>query len=463
MSGLLCGAAKACITPPAEMIPGLYGLMNKRFASVHDDLYLRVIAFGNGEEKALVVGFDLDKAPRPEENLKALTEVTGIPEERILYFGIHTHTAPLTGPRPPFEQPKDEFTAATTARYEAMIAGKLLGAAKEAIASMREVRLGVAEGMSYINVNRNQVFEYEEPETGKIYRYLGLGANFEGPVDHFVRTLKAEDPDGKTVALLVNYACHNVVMIGNDADGQGNVAIGGDVGGNVSRMLEEKYGGDAVWSSGPAGDVNPIMMNQYYSPNPMTGASEEYFVKGDEAAKAQLEVLKNRHMNDIVRSLRTVKCKAPSGDETVPIRGIVEWIEVPSKPLPAVSEEEKRRMAAHGMASGPYRIRMQALRIGELVLIGAGGELFTRLGWAIRDTALEAEGIKQVMVLNHNVSLLKDAGYIADDETSEVVSPDCPVRAHVPGGNPRSQKGTIKPALISCTAKMMHELKERAK
>ena len=242
MSGLLCGAAKACITPPAEMIPGLYGLMNKRFASVHDDLYLRVIAFGNGEEKALVVGFDLDKAPRPEENLKALTEVTGIPEERILYFGIHTHTAPLTGPRPPFEQPKDEFTAATTARYEAMIAGKLLGAAKEAIASMREVRLGVAEGMSYINVNRNQVFEYEEPETGKIYRYLGLGANFEGPVDHFVRTLKAEDPDGKTVALLVNYACHNVVMIGNDADGQGNVAIGGDVGGNVSRMLEEKYG-----------------------------------------------------------------------------------------------------------------------------------------------------------------------------------------------------------------------------
>ena len=69
---LLCGAAKRCITPPETLLPRLYGLMGRKFCTVLDDIYLRVIAFSDGENKALIVGFDLDKAPRPEENLRAL-------------------------------------------------------------------------------------------------------------------------------------------------------------------------------------------------------------------------------------------------------------------------------------------------------------------------------------------------------------------------------------------------------
>ena len=36
---LLCGAAREVITPPAEMIDHLSGLMNSSFGGVVDDLY----------------------------------------------------------------------------------------------------------------------------------------------------------------------------------------------------------------------------------------------------------------------------------------------------------------------------------------------------------------------------------------------------------------------------------------
>ena len=235
---LLCGAAKRCITPPETLLPRLYGLMGRKFCTVLDDIYLRVIAFSDGENRALIVGFDLDKAPRPEENLRALAEATGVGKENILYFGIHTHTAPLCGPRPPFEQPKDDDTAAATAEYEAFVQERLLDAAKEAVSSLQPARIGTGRGESYLNVNRNQHYIVKAAD-GKEYDLMGLGADPLGEVDHSVFVLKIKSLAGEPIALFVNYAMHNVVMICTEPNGDGLVGISADVGGNVSRCLEE--------------------------------------------------------------------------------------------------------------------------------------------------------------------------------------------------------------------------------
>lgn len=48
---LLCGAAREVITPPAEMIDHLSGLMNSSFGGVVDDLYVRVIGLGIRRQK----------------------------------------------------------------------------------------------------------------------------------------------------------------------------------------------------------------------------------------------------------------------------------------------------------------------------------------------------------------------------------------------------------------------------
>ncbi len=434
---LYCGAAKACITPDDGLLTKLYGLMKRRFCKVHDDLYLRVIAFGDGENKALIISYDLDKATQPDIFLPRLSEETGIPVENMLYFGIHTHTAPITGPRPPFEQPPDAETAQATAQYEAFLLDTLLDTAKKAIADMVPAKIGVGYGDSYININRNQTFHHEA-EDGSVYDIMGLGVNPTGPVDHTVFVLKAENMDGESIAFFVNYAVHNVVMITNNADGKGNVALGGDIGGNVSQLLEKRFGGVAVWSSGAAGDINPVMMNQYYYSDPADGSRKSYEVDSDEPAKAALQLMVSRHLDDVVQTIRGIDCCQTAGA----IGGIIDWTETPST-LPDV----------------PYRIRLQALRIGSTAFMGIGGELYTTLGWAIQD----ASPFSDTVVINHNCSLICECGYILDDDAIERGNVKLPgsasPRSSIPGGmRPRNLPGTVKPELEKFSRRMFTKL-----
>ena len=83
---LYCGAASGDITPKAEEVSGLFALMGISYAGIIDSLALRVIALKSDGEMSLIVAFDLDKAPQPKLWLPKLSERTGIPEDRILYF-----------------------------------------------------------------------------------------------------------------------------------------------------------------------------------------------------------------------------------------------------------------------------------------------------------------------------------------------------------------------------------------
>ena len=88
---LHCGAGKANITPPAELIPLLPGLMNTRFSGIiYDELFVRAIAFRNEENTILFVSFDLDKAPNPAENRAAISEKYSIPAPRLSQASVPT-------------------------------------------------------------------------------------------------------------------------------------------------------------------------------------------------------------------------------------------------------------------------------------------------------------------------------------------------------------------------------------
>ena len=136
MAQYYCGTAIADITPEESYLEKLYALMDGSFAGIIDRLQLRVIALSSGEDKALLISFDLDKAPNPKTWLPELSQHTGIPEENILYIGTHTHSAPLTTERD-FEHNRasDEQKAAMR-EYEAMVHEKLLAAVDSALVEM---------------------------------------------------------------------------------------------------------------------------------------------------------------------------------------------------------------------------------------------------------------------------------------------------------------------------------------
>lgn len=94
MERLICGAARRCITPPAELLPHLIGLKQRRFAGVIDDLYVRVMALGSERRRVLLVSFDMTTAPCTKDYLRELAAKTG-EEDCILFFSIHTHAVPF--------------------------------------------------------------------------------------------------------------------------------------------------------------------------------------------------------------------------------------------------------------------------------------------------------------------------------------------------------------------------------
>lgn len=411
---IYCGAGKENITPPIELLRRLPGLMRGHFSGkVFDELFVRAVAFRNEENTVLFVEFDLDKAPNPVGSLAAIKERFGLAQDNVLLFGVHTHTAPVSSVRPYEKMSSREYKSPDEQKamleYEKLLLEKLLLAAETALNGLREAKIGWAVGKSYININRCQSFEVEA-EDGTVHTCCALGVNPEGPVDHRLFVMKAETVQGEPIAFLVNYPVHCCVMISNDSDGKGNIGISGDIAGVTSQLVEEKYGGVCVWSSGAAGDVNPVFMNQYYYPDPKNGAFTEYHIQGAEAAVATLKVLTGRHFADIVATLRKVKCETTEGE----IKAASGWSKTPGRRVVKKGEGWNAPVEIQtGEGVEPYSIRLHPVIIGDVAFCGISGELYTTLGWKLQ----EASPAGYTCIINHDACLMTNSGYILDDET----------------------------------------------
>lgn len=401
---LYCGAAKRNITPAPELLPDLRGLQDRHFGGVMDDLYLRVIALKNGEEQALLICFELDKVPHPQRLLEMLEAETGVKQENILLTAVHTHSAPITGDRP-FEGPNNIATKPAqvqeaTHAYEAFLEESLRSAAREAVEHMVPARMGIGTGESYINVSRNQWYEYRDGQ-GKVHRKCALGANRATTVDRTVYVVKFEDLEGRSIAFFINYPVHCCVLHTNQCC-NGLLAVSGDIAGRVSKYMEQDWeGAVALWCSGAAGDINPIMQNEIYYPDPVTGDMVTEIMPGDN--RSLLTMMANNHFDDVKRTAAGIVC----GVTDVSLSGCVEWSRTP------------------GM-EGDYEVRLHMMRIGKSILFGASGELYSVYARQLKKL-IPAEN---VIVINHDASLFANSGYILEDEALLMPEVDLPGVAH---------------------------------
>lgn len=416
---LYCGASRKVITPSKDLIPNLRGLRDDTFGEVLDDLFVRVIAVGDGEHNALMIAFDLDKAPYPAENLVRISKRTGIPEENIFFFSTHTHTAPITGYRPE-ERINDVRLKApevqeATAKYEQQVTDTMLKVIDEALGGMRPAKMGYAYEKSYINVNRNQNYEYTN-ENGELRMECGIGVNPEAPIDRTLFVMKFEDMNSQPIAFFMNYPVHNCVMIGNRCCG-GKLGISGDISGSVCRFLEEKFSGStAIWSSGAAGDVNPLMLNETFYPDPKTGRAAE--CRLSDSITFVLTMLATRHFADVMKAVRNIVCTV----ESAPIAGMVDWSFTPGRNVVTRDDGTTEIIVGEGVDS--YDIRLHLVRLGEVALYGFSGELYSSLGRRIQ----EISPMENTIIINHDATLMARSNYIFDDKTLA-----CEVPTMLPG------------------------------
>ena len=94
---LYAGTAKIMITPGTPIPMSGYGGRTAPFKGVHDDLFARVIAFGDGVNKAVLISAELIGFSNSfwEEITQRITKETGIKKEFILLSAVHNHNGPV--------------------------------------------------------------------------------------------------------------------------------------------------------------------------------------------------------------------------------------------------------------------------------------------------------------------------------------------------------------------------------
>jgi hypothetical protein len=210
-------------------------------------------------------------------------------------------------------------------------------------ASKKEVpfRMGIGKGFSDMNINRRARFA-----DGSI----GLGRNPDGPADHELAVVKFEDMNNNALAFLVNWPCHAT------ANGSENNLITGDWPGVVARYLKKEAGKVIVVAitAGASANINPI-----YGPG--TSFKEIEAVGFNVGTEAWETIAKISTFPVKSIEVKNTTVKFPGKTRT-------------NNYLPQTS-----------YASGPEVVlRLTALKIGDLVLCGISGELFTEIGMEVK-------------------------------------------------------------------------------
>ena len=245
--------AKVDITPP----PGLpmHGFLsrikdNKFSTGTLDPLYARVLVLEAGEKRLALVTVDLGRAFNQrelEELRQASRNFAGI--SYLVVTASHTHS----GPNLLDEYPSNHPPAWETAAIE-----KIGAAIAEASRHMVDARIGTGRGEVYVGYNRRQV--HQDGSVSMLW--TNPGKQPTSPLDPTVSVIRIDDVQGKALAVLVNYACHPVVL------GEDNLEYSSDFVGVMASTVEKTFANAPLcfFLQGGDGDINP-----YYATTPLSG------------------------------------------------------------------------------------------------------------------------------------------------------------------------------------------------
>lgn len=237
---LKAGVAKVDITPS----PGKYMLGSGEVLATgtHDPLYARVLVLEAGQTRLALVTVDLCRVfqvPLLKRLRDQVRNSRGI--SYVLMAASHTHSAPII----PLNEdlPPTEMTA-----WQSEAIPKIEKAIEEAHQRAVEARIGTGYGIAYIGHNRRRV----NPD-GTVTMFFANPTRIPtSPVDPTVAVLRLDTTDGKPLAILVNYACHPVVVMGKLEK------YSADFPGVMCRIVEEAFGGQALclFLQGAGGNID---------------------------------------------------------------------------------------------------------------------------------------------------------------------------------------------------------------
>jgi neutral ceramidase len=413
-AGLRAGAAKVDVTPAENQLP-------KSYEGILDHLFSRAIVIGNGTASAALITLDAGAIPDRlwQAVSKQVESELGIPATNILLTATHTHSAP----------------GQQGASYTQKIVESVRLAKQRAVPA----RAGYGTGVSYINVNRNII----DPKTKRWWE----GPNYDGPSDKTVAVIKFESLAGEPIAVYYNYAMHGVTV------GQLDL-VSADAPGTTAKYIEDSFDDKivALWSSGAAGDQNPLYYQQTYDLREIR--IQAYAKRGIDISNAMPPGGQGLDKKDptVIKLMNQQKQMIQSmgqflGEEvmhvmrgmdrtesSMPVEGLTKTVSCPGRDR---TDQGRAGFPGTYKEAGPVEIRLGLLKLGDILIGAVNAEVFNPIAQRLKKESPYAR-IMMATLTNGSAR----SGYIPNDAaygmyTFEVVSsrlqPGCAESAIVNG------------------------------
>lgn len=336
------GAAKIAITPNESMWLGGWAARREPGRRGSGELFCKALALEDEQRaRAVIVTMDLIAVPSDLASAVAakIQERWNISRESLLFNCSHTHTGPEIRPdKVSFFEIPAEY-AAKIGRYRLELEEKIVRVIDAALKNLKPAKLNVARGIAEFARNRR---------------------NKDGVSDHDVTVLEATGLDGKRIAILFGYACHNLTLPYSFCE------FHGDYAGVAQQKLEKDFiETTAMFCAGAGADQEP-------EPR---GTVEFTNQHGEALAEAVKKAL-GGEKRAVTGNLRVAFEEVPLPFAAMPgVESLVADAKSDDVPRRHKAEYLLAAMKEGRTFAKSYPCPVQVLRVGdELLLIALGGE-----------------------------------------------------------------------------------------
>lgn len=374
MSQLKCGAAERCVTPPLGLnIPQCMSF--NPATGVKDDLFTHAIALESDGKTVILISIDTSGlgtafTRRVRETLQ---REIGVDPRAVMVSAIHIHTG---GPQLMdvyWGQGEDkevnelflrETVAAAVEAYQnrVPVTARFAVGFEDRISFCRNYQL--IDGTIKMNPGRKHAAEVVCPVS---------------EIDCTLSTLRFDDEQGNPVCEIVNFACHPDTVGGHE--------YCADFPGEMRRRLKDVYGKShtVLFLNGCSGNVNHIDAFRYMDPE-FRYPKDHYKTMGGILAADVLELHGDMEpVEGVTVDFAHRRFRAPRRQ---PTPENLQWAnealadEARSKVDKRLAKEILR---LHKHPKHYELVEMQALRIGDIFVVGFPGEPFADIGMRLRD------------------------------------------------------------------------------
>ena len=408
--GLKVGVARGDITPelPIDLVG--YSRRAEHVNKVRRPLLATVLVLDDASNRIAIVSMDILALDHKSSIIfrELIASEIGCKADEVMLNFSHTHA----GPQAVIDSIKIGGTQTVLSKNEISfiesLPGKVAKIANEAVRNMTDAATASSVGSVNLTVNRRE----RSPEGRTI-----LGWNKDGVCDQEVGVIRVDTLEGSNLAVIVNFACHPVVV------GPEDQAVNSDFVGPMRDFVESYFGGICLFLQGAAGNILPIEgFFDHEGPEVIFGkrlAAEVINISADLQPVA-MEIEKVNYGSVTPISLYR---KIPEEDRNSQgVSSSSMTVELPLKKLPTKSEitaekelyveafnsakndgafpEELNPLEYHinwadyalellnnGWDSHHVPAFLQVFRIHDTAIVGIPGELFSEIGIKIKSSS----------------------------------------------------------------------------